>query len=131
MTQILQGVDYRTFRSLLKEGDRDTVEDLRVEMTRGVPVSTEEIESALKRLSDATYVEEYESGRWRVAANGLGVKGTLLGERWQDDDPPTCAICGALITRERGGELVPRPGGDMAWVHPACRGRTPTPPADT
>jgi len=37
---------------------------------------------------------------------------------------PTCAVCGALITEERGGELVPDPRTDeLVWVHPQCKGR--------
>lgn len=40
------------------------------------------------------------------------------------NDPLTCAICGALITEERGGELVRLPGHDgLVWVHPSCKGR--------
>jgi hypothetical protein len=38
-------------------------------------------------------------------------------------DPPTCYVCGALITRARGGELVrvaQEP--DPVWVHPGCKG---------
>jgi hypothetical protein len=40
------------------------------------------------------------------------------------DDPRTCAICGALITEKRRGELARVPGHDgLVWVHPDCRGR--------
>jgi hypothetical protein len=42
------------------------------------------------------------------------------------EEPRTCAICGALITPNRGGELVRLPGHeDLVWVHPDCRGRQP------
>lgn len=37
-------------------------------------------------------------------------------------NPPTCHVCGALITKKRGGELVvPVGGGELVWVHPQCR----------
>lgn len=39
-------------------------------------------------------------------------------------EPITCNVCGALITDERGGELMRMPGeDDLVWVHPACRGK--------
>jgi hypothetical protein len=37
-------------------------------------------------------------------------------------DPPRCAIFGASITQDRGGELVTlrgEPG--PVWVHPGCK----------
>lgn len=41
-------------------------------------------------------------------------------------EPPTCDICGALITEKRGGELATLPGSaEAVWVHPACRSRAP------
>lgn len=43
------------------------------------------------------------------------------------DEPPTCAICGVLITEDRGGEQVlDRSEGKVVRVHPACRGKQPT-----
>jgi hypothetical protein len=43
------------------------------------------------------------------------------------DDPPTCAICGALITEKRSGELVQLAGHDgPVLVHPDCEGRPTT-----
>jgi hypothetical protein len=45
------------------------------------------------------------------------------------NDPPTCHICGALITEKRQGELVALPGVQgLVWIHPACKGRTPRAP---
>lgn len=36
-------------------------------------------------------------------------------------DPPTCDVCGALISDERGGDQVVKPGATRpVWVHPTC-----------
>ncbi|MEA2512680.1 MAG: hypothetical protein QOJ59_2167 [Thermomicrobiales bacterium] len=124
MAKRLEGVGFRVFRSLQREWDRDTVEDIRVELTRGTVVSYEEVEDALRRLADQRYVEEFSPGHWRISANGLALRQTLLGEHGDGDDPPTCVICGALITESRGGELVRLSERDgLVWIHPACRGR--------
>lgn len=81
-------------------------------------------EESLHRLADQGYVQEFSPGHWRISDNGLALRHTLLGERGDADDPPTCAICGALITDSRGGELVRLPERDaLVWIHPACRGR--------
>jgi DNA-binding transcriptional ArsR family regulator len=80
----LSGAEFRIFRSLIEEWPEDTVEKLRVEMTRGVELSPAEIERALRDLTEKGYVEEFEPGRWQVTASGHGRKRTLLGERRQE-----------------------------------------------
>jgi Mn-dependent DtxR family transcriptional regulator len=82
MAERLQGVEYRVFRSLLREWDRDSVEAIRVELTRGEEVPTPEIEEALRTLAEKGYVEEFEPGHWRVTDRGRAVERSLLG------DPP-------------------------------------------
>ena len=38
-------------------------------------------------------------------------------------DPPTCYVCGALITKDRGGELVSvAQEPDLVWMHAGCKG---------
>lgn len=67
------------FRSLLHEWDRDTVEAIRVELTRGNEVPASQIESDLQSLKANGYVDEYEPGQWKVTAQGRAVEATLLG----------------------------------------------------
>src|SRR3954462_1847479 len=81
MAEPLKGAELRVFRSLIEEWPWDTVEKIRVEMTRGEELTTEEIEAALTSLRENGYVEEFELGRWQVTPNGHGVRRTLLGER--------------------------------------------------
>lgn len=80
MAKPLEGAELRVFRSLIEEWPQDTVEKIRVEMTRGDELSSEEVEDALKTLRDKGYVEEFKPGRWQVTPNGHGVRRTLLGE---------------------------------------------------
>jgi hypothetical protein len=36
-------------------------------------------------------------------------------------EPPTCEVCGALISDDRGGyEVMKRGASQPVWVHPAC-----------
>lgn len=36
-------------------------------------------------------------------------------------EQPTCDVCGAQITEDRGGDLVTKPGAsEPVWVHPTC-----------
>lgn len=36
-------------------------------------------------------------------------------------EPPTCDVCGVLISDERGGDQVLKPGATQpVWVHPTC-----------
>lgn len=80
MATPLEGAEFRVFRSLYREWDRDSVEQLRVQMTRGVELSITEIEAALGELEGNGYVEEFEPGRWQLTPNGYGVRRSLLGE---------------------------------------------------
>jgi hypothetical protein len=81
MTDQLTGVEFRVFRSLLQESDRNTVEDVRIQLTRGPVVAAAEIEGALESLSAQGYVEEHEPGRWQISSRGHGRKKSLLGQR--------------------------------------------------
>jgi hypothetical protein len=81
MAEPLQGAELRVFRSLVEEWPWDTVEKIRVELTRGEELSSEQVEAALEGLRQKGYVEEFEAGRWQVTVNGHGVRRTLLGER--------------------------------------------------
>jgi hypothetical protein len=80
----LSGAEFRVFRSLIEEWPQDTVEKIRVEMTRGAELSAEEIGRALRGLADKGYVEEFEPCRWQVTPNGHGMRRTLLGERREE-----------------------------------------------
>jgi Mn-dependent DtxR family transcriptional regulator len=80
MAERLQGVEYRVFRSLLREWDRDSVEAIRVELTQGEEVPTPEIEKALRTLAEKGYVEEFEPDHWRVTDRGRAVERSLLGD---------------------------------------------------
>ena len=75
---MLEGVEFRVFRSLVREWDRDTPKQIEVELSRN-PVDLEEVEAALERLEDAGWLEEYAPGRWRLSGNGEGCKRSLLG----------------------------------------------------
>lgn len=81
MAEALEGLQLRVFRSLEREWDRDTVDAIRVELTRGPVADAQQIQSALSQLQDLGYVEEREPGHWAITANGLAVKSTLLGVR--------------------------------------------------
>jgi hypothetical protein len=80
VTDPLQGVEFRVFRSLLQESDYETVEQIRVYLTQGPIVPSEDIEEALATLAAKHYVEEYRPGCWKVAPQGYGLRRSLLGE---------------------------------------------------
>jgi hypothetical protein len=80
MADRLEGVGFRVFRSLHQEWDLDTVEDIRIQLTRGPLVPFEQIEAALARLAERRYVEEFKPGHWKITNQGLAVKRSLLGE---------------------------------------------------
>jgi hypothetical protein len=79
MAERLEGVEYRVFRSLLQEWDRDTVEEIRVELTRGVEVPIAQIEEALRTLESKGYVES-EADHWKITPQGQAVRRSLLGD---------------------------------------------------
>jgi hypothetical protein len=62
----------------LHEWPKDSVEQIRIELTRSVELSTEEVEAALEVLLKG-YVEEFRPGHWKLTPNGHGVKRSLLG----------------------------------------------------
>jgi DNA-binding IclR family transcriptional regulator len=76
----LQGIEFRIFYSLFHEWPYNSVEELQIEMARGVELSTAEVEAALGSLERKGYVEEFKPGRWQLSPNGHGVRRTLLGE---------------------------------------------------
>jgi len=80
MATPLQGAERRVFSSLLHEEQEDSVEKIRIELTRGAELFTEEVEAALEALRLKGYVEEFRPGRWKLTPNGHGVKRSLLGE---------------------------------------------------
>ena len=80
MATPLQGAERRIFSSLLHEWPKDSVEEIRIELTRGVELFTDEIEAALEDLRLKGYVEEFQAGHWKLTPNGHGVKRSLLGE---------------------------------------------------
>jgi hypothetical protein len=76
----LEGAEFRVFRSLFHEWPFNSVEELGVELTRGVELSTAEVEAALAGLRRKGYVEEFKLGRWQLTSNGYGIRRSLLGE---------------------------------------------------
>jgi hypothetical protein len=85
MAERLEGLELRVFRSLFEEYDLDSIEEIRVQLTRGALASATEIETALASLRERGYVEELRPGHWRVAPQGLGVRRSLLGEFDESD----------------------------------------------
>ena len=79
MAERLRGAAFRVFRSLLREWDLNTAEDIRVQLTCGPVASIEEIEAALEELTSVGYVEAFTPGRWRVTPQGQVLKRSRLG----------------------------------------------------
>jgi hypothetical protein len=80
MAEQLQGVEFRVFRSLLREPDMNTVHAIYVHLTHGPFVAEPEIEAALAALAERGYVSATESGEWEVSPQGHAVQRSLLGE---------------------------------------------------
>lgn len=76
----LQGAEFRIFRSLFHEWPSNSVEEIRIELTRGVELSRAEIETTLENLRGKGYVEEFKPRCWQLSPNGHGVRRSLLGE---------------------------------------------------
>jgi hypothetical protein len=74
------GAELRIFRSLLVEWDRDSINEIRVELTRGAAVSERRILHVLESLAQAGYVREQAPERWEVTSRGRSVSPSLLGE---------------------------------------------------
>ena len=87
MAERLQGIDFRVFRSLATEWPYDTVEKIRVELTRGPEATAEEIEESLRCLEGKGWLEEFQPGRWKLTPNGHGSKRSLLGEGLPQSSP--------------------------------------------
>jgi hypothetical protein len=80
MAEQLQGVEFRVFRSLLREPDMNTVHGIYVHLTHGPVVAEPEMEVALAALAVRGYVSATESGEWEVSPQGHGVQRSLLGD---------------------------------------------------
>jgi hypothetical protein len=78
----LEGVEFRVFRSLVREYDQDTVEHIYVQLSRD-PVDRADIEAALAALADRGFVEEFEEGRWKATSQGLHLEKRLLGKAYR------------------------------------------------
>jgi hypothetical protein len=69
----------RVLRGLLSECEDNTVEDIRIRLTRGTELPYEGVEQVLERLWIRGYVEEFSPGRWKATANALVIQDRLLG----------------------------------------------------
>jgi hypothetical protein len=69
----------RVLRSLIEEWPYDTVEQVRAELTRGRPLSYEEVEDVLDSLRTQGYVEEFGPAHWRASDYARHIKRRLLG----------------------------------------------------
>jgi hypothetical protein len=80
MTEPLTGPEFRVFRSLTRDADRDTVADMHRRLTQGQPATTQQVEDQLDALAKRGLVEEYRPGCWRVTIQGRSDEKSLLGE---------------------------------------------------
>ena len=71
--------EMRILRGLVTECIDDTVEDIRIRLTRGRELTYEGVEQVLERLWVRGYVEEFSPGRWETTNNALAIKNRLLG----------------------------------------------------
>ena len=55
------------------------MEEIRVELTKGPPLSYEEVEDTLDALKIRGYVEEFEPGRWQASNKAHHIRRRLLG----------------------------------------------------
>lgn len=74
----LRESEARVLRSLVEEWPYDTVEQVRVELTKGRHLSYEEVEDVLDALRTQGYVEEFESGHWRASDQARHMRRRLL-----------------------------------------------------
>lgn len=75
----LDEAEARVLRWLITESIDDTVEDIRIRLTRGRELTYEEVEQVLERLWIRGYVEEFSPGRWEATNSALAIKNRLLG----------------------------------------------------
>jgi DNA-binding IclR family transcriptional regulator len=80
MAEPLQGIELRVFRSLLHRSDRHNLKAIRVELIGKPEPVASEVETALSRLVESGYLEEFEPGRWRLTRQGYSLRLALLGE---------------------------------------------------
>lgn len=77
-TQLDDG-ERRVLRSLIDEWPYNTVDHLRIELTRDPELGHAEIERALDLLLARGYVEEFEVGHWQVTETARHIRHRLLG----------------------------------------------------
>lgn len=69
----------RVLRGLIAECDDNTVEDIRIRLTRGRELTYEGVEQVLERLWVRGYVEEFSPGRWKGTDLALHHRRRLFG----------------------------------------------------
>lgn len=69
----------RVLRGLIEEMIDDTVEEIRIRLTRGRELSYEEVEQVLERLWVRGYAEEFRPGRWEATDLARHIRRRLLG----------------------------------------------------
>lgn len=74
----LSGLEARVFHTLLHETPFNSVEAIRIELTRGQPQTYEDVSAALSALQVRGYVEEFEPGRWQASVTGRHMSRILL-----------------------------------------------------
>jgi hypothetical protein len=78
-SQHLDDAEARVLRSLIEEWPDDTIEAIRVGLTRGQELRYDEVESVLARLFARGYVEEFELGHWQATDVAKRIRPRLLG----------------------------------------------------
>jgi len=74
----LEDPEARVLRSLIEEWPYNTVEQIRVELTRGRSLSYAEIEAILDALRVQGHVEEFKPGHWRASDRARHIRRRLL-----------------------------------------------------
>jgi hypothetical protein len=74
----LEESEARALRSLIEEWPYDTVEQIRVELTKGRSLSYAEVYGILDALRVQGHVEEFEPGHWRASDQARRIRRRLL-----------------------------------------------------
>jgi hypothetical protein len=80
MAEKLEGAEFRVFRCLINESQFEKFEEICVELTHAPALVPGEVATALDRLEEKGYAEEFQAGHWRFTPNGYGVRRSLLGQ---------------------------------------------------
>ena len=75
----LDEAERRILHGLIEEWIDDTVDDLRIRLTRGRELTYGEVQQALERLGIRGYVEEFRPGHWRATDTARYIRRRLLG----------------------------------------------------